>query len=611
MIFDRRSHLLEAVLLGVFLLAGGGSLFGDEPPRHVSDPTGNDVIASGPYPSLYRDGSLFRQAIERATNEPLNVRVTGLILPHHLLVAHLIARGVRLAMNGRYDRIVILTPDHFWRSHAEVSVPDRDFETCLGPVSIDRKAIGKILGGRGVAVDSLSSHEHGIQAILPFIAHFFPGVPVVPVILRPNARNPFWKDSRDLLKPLISSDTLVIQSTDFSHFLDWREAARHDQESLHVLALREPERVFSLRQPAHVDSLAAMYQQMCIQRDCFSALPFVEANFNSHDFFPEVQEKTTSYMVVVFSPQPVDFTASDSYTFLGDTFFGRGVARLMQVRRETLQGKLLAVRGAGRVILNLEGVVLAETPAASGGASPAASPRASAAERTAATGPGPSPQQADACGMGVRNARKRLGMPRASTLEMLGRLGVKDVSVANNHSADFGPEPRREMLAMLASAGIRVMDQGSVTDFGPFRLAVFTDIDNSRMIFEGALADADLESLKGVPRDKPLFVFIHWGREWSLSPGSRENHLVDLLRSAGVKLVIGAHSHTTGSVSGDSRMIVFHSLGNFLFDQLRPPVAGGALDVKFFRQGTWFPASRAIGNLYDLEGTPPDRSTCR
>ena len=39
--------------------------------------------------------------------------VTGITVPHHLLAADLIARGFWAASAGQYDRIIVISPDHF------------------------------------------------------------------------------------------------------------------------------------------------------------------------------------------------------------------------------------------------------------------------------------------------------------------------------------------------------------------------------------------------------------------------------------------------------------------------------------------------------------------
>jgi poly-gamma-glutamate synthesis protein (capsule biosynthesis protein) len=505
-----------------------------------------------------------------------------MIIPHHLLVAPLIAEGFSRLKGHRYDRIVILSPDHFWRSKSPFSVPNRDFQTCLGPACIDRKAIEKLLENPSVKVSNLFSHEHGIQALLPFIVRYFPDTPLVPVVLRPSAGKDFWEPLAQTLDPVITSQTLIVQSTDFSHYLPFPEAKKRDQESLRIIALNEPGQVFSLRQPANIDSVAALFFQTSLQNRLFKANPVVLDNRNSWEVFPT--PKTTSYMHVLYSSenivisgdrparfasQPITRTWSgsecpgtkpDTFSFFGDTFFGRFAEKLVKRKQEEVISHLRNHLGTTRTILNLEGVF--------------------------------SPPPVD------RLPKLRLYMDPTLAISLLKSVNVEAVALANNHSRDFGPGRLDATKTALAAAGIIPLMHGSIEDFGPFRLVTFSDIDNYSNRFDGNIATADLKLLETCSRDKPLFAFLHWGREWETAPGRREHELMDELQRRGVELLIGAHSHTTSPLRGDKDFLYVYSLGNFFFDQLKPRAGGAALDIRFFPQGTYFLHRRLLGNVF-------------
>ena len=82
--------------------------------------------------------------------------------------------------------------------------------------------------------------------MLPFVARFFPKAKIVPVALRVDSKREDWLALVDALAPLIDSKTLVIQSTDFSHYLDHGKARRRDQQTMNALALNDPEAVTRL-----------------------------------------------------------------------------------------------------------------------------------------------------------------------------------------------------------------------------------------------------------------------------------------------------------------------------------------------------------------------------
>lgn len=281
-------------VLCICLLCAAAPLFSEEPP-HLQK------LRERPFPAAY-PGRLFTAAIEAAESiPPFSSRASGLVLPHHLLAADLIAKGFAHVREGGYRRIVILSPDHFSRGKTPFSVPGRDFLTALGTVPLDREGAVVLLRSELVSESSLFSHEHGVQALLPFIAHHFPGAFVLPVAIGKRSTPKEWGTLAELLAPIVDGDTLIVQSTDFSHYLDREETAKRDRESLAVLLSGDPARVVSLRQPSHIDSRGALFVQMTLQKS-LSAAPVLLAHASSFEYDAAEAEKAggTSYIVLAY-----------------------------------------------------------------------------------------------------------------------------------------------------------------------------------------------------------------------------------------------------------------------------------------------------------------------
>lgn len=516
------------------------------------------VNASESFPSFCDDRHLFLSKIAKSGGPAFSQRITGITVPHHLVAADLIAEAFSRASGGKYSRIVILSPDHFRRSKTPFCVTRKHFRTVLGTVNTDRGPILQLLQSPLVSESELFSHEHGVQALLPFIAHYFPDSKVVPVAIRIDSKPEEWDAFAASIAPILGLDTLVVQSTDFSHFLTQAEAKERDQESLRVLSQGDPELVKSLKQPEHLDSKAAQYLQMRLQREIFQASPTVIANRNSQEYFAKPLAKTTSYIVQLYSPDPLCVEAAEHYWFAGDTFFGRYVDKFLsdsERRRKLVEDVLRTTRG-GKLIVNLEGVVAQECP--------------------------------------ENSAPNKLCMKADITVQILKALNVTAVSLANNHSRDGGNEAYAGMKRLLTDCGITVLENRSITDFGKFRLAAFTDVNNSQKEKYALLRHEHLSDLENCPNDKPIFAFVHWGREYSGRPGAREASLGSALRRRGVELLIGTHSHTAGRLSCQLGGCTIFSLGNFIFDQIGEQVSGKILNVRFFPQGTYFLKAQGV-----------------
>ncbi len=284
-------------VLCICLFFAASPLFSGEPP-HLQK------LRERPFPAAY-PGGLFSDAIEAAeSTASASDRVSGLVLPHHLLAADLIAKGFAHVRDGGYRRIVILSPDHFSRGKTSFSVPGRDFLTSLGAVPLDREGVAALLRSELVSESSLFSHEHGVQALLPFIAHHFPGAFVLPVAIGKRSTPKEWRALAELLALLLDGDTLIVQSTDFSHYLDREETALRDAESVAALLSCDPERVVFLRQPSHIDSRGALFVQMTLQKS-LGATPVILAHASSFEYNPAEAEKTggTSYITASYTSE--------------------------------------------------------------------------------------------------------------------------------------------------------------------------------------------------------------------------------------------------------------------------------------------------------------------
>ena len=522
----------------------------------------NAAAPGGAFPPFYPEAQPFLSAIRLTKSAPLPQRLTGLTVPHHLLAADLIAAAFALASRQDYRRIIILSPDHFGRSLTPFAVSLRNFQTVMGQVTIDTAAVDRLRENPLVSASNLFSHEHGVRALLPFIAHYFPQARVVAVAIHRASQPSQWDSLAQTLAPLLTPDTLLLQSTDFSHYLPWPQARRYDQETLRVLSLGDPAAVTGLSQPQHLDSRGAQYLQLRLQKQVHQARPTVVASRNSQEYTAQPLTSTTSYLVQVYSPENLPINGVQSFWFAGDTFFGRYLADKLARRpwREGLVNRVRQLTGGAPLIVNLEGVMMAECPA----------------------NPGP----------------LELCMAARPTLDLLKDLNVVAVSLANNHSHDFGDSAWRTMQRLLTDAGITVLENRAVKDLGPFRLAALTDLDNRKAPFRALLADADLPRFEAIKPDKPRFAFLHWGEEFSATPGPREQALAARLAGGGVELIIGSHPHRAGGLTGDHRQCLAFSLGNFIFDQRRQGVSGALLEVIFYPQGTYFLRLHPLGNLY-------------
>lgn len=502
--------------------------------------------------------------------------VTGITVPHHLLAADLIARGFWAASAGDYDRVILISPDHFRKVHRAFGTTREDLDTVFGMVPADAAAVAALAQSPLVETLPTIETEHGVMAVAPFVAHFFPRAKIVPVLASISSTPADWAAMAELLAPLMTARTLVVQSTDYSHYRPVGEAVARDQESIAAITTGRPEAVLPLLQPSHMDSKAAQFIQLALQQRT-GARPVILANRNSVAYGTGAGE-TTSYVVSAYLRDPAAGTAFDyadqhSYIFAGDVLLGRYFLPALRDARSwgLIRDTVLAITHGAPLILNLEGVLLDRT--------------VTGVETTAHV------------------------MVTDDAVPVLAALKVIVAGLANNHANDLGPEGRAETVRQLQRIGVTPLEHGELVDLGALRLLGLNFV-GGKMV-GGAIADPDdLDWVCGLDAAPPLVAYVHWGPEYVTTPADKERRIAEALGRCGVSLIVGNHSHQAAAdiapLRGGATQSVY-SLGNFLFDQTSPRGSGALLEVRVFDQGTLAARLIPIPNLFEL--SRPDQGS--
>jgi poly-gamma-glutamate synthesis protein (capsule biosynthesis protein) len=242
-------------------------------------------------PAMFTDITDF-EALTRS-KPTFRLQAGAVTVPHHLTAASLIAAGLGAINPIRIEKILLISPDHFKRARRPFATTKKSFETLLGSVCTAADDAARLLSNQALVEESdLFAREHGIGAVLPFIRHFFPGVAIVPISVSITSRQADWDSMVTLLRPIVTDRTLVVQSTDFSHYLTAGHAALRDQVTLNLLAARDVQAVGRLGQPQHLDSRGSQYIVMRLMAE--RGPPIVLYNQNSQVFSDAFESETTS-----------------------------------------------------------------------------------------------------------------------------------------------------------------------------------------------------------------------------------------------------------------------------------------------------------------------------
>ena len=196
-------------------------------------------------------------------------------------------------------------------------------------------------------------------------------------------------------------------------------------------------------------------------------------------------------------------------------------------------------------------------------------------------------------------------------------LGLKDagfaaLSVANNHTMDYGPLALRDTLVTLRSNGIGSAGAGenlaeawrpaffdragvrfaliAVSDILPRGFAADRHrpgVAPGRSLSSGAVDAPSIAAMSDAVRAARqeadvVIVYEHWGEALIANPTLEQRAAAHAAIDAGALVVFGSHSHVLGPIEPYRGGLIAYSLGNFVFDTYPGPGARSeVLALKF------------------------------
>jgi len=171
--------------------------------------------------------------------------VRGLISPHagYVYSGPVAAYGYRQLMKSRYETVIILGISH--RTYVDGAyIPDvENFKTPLGLVPVSEKAKemleeGGIFTSQPAGADS---QEHSVEVQVPFLQKVLPPFKVVPIMV--GDADPV--KLADQLMKYVDEDTLVVASTDLSHYKPYGECVATDDRTIKSILSQDAARMAS------------------------------------------------------------------------------------------------------------------------------------------------------------------------------------------------------------------------------------------------------------------------------------------------------------------------------------------------------------------------------
>ncbi|MFA6550454.1 MAG: AmmeMemoRadiSam system protein B [Candidatus Gracilibacteria bacterium] len=248
---------------------------------------------------MFYEKSNFFSAVEKSKDIKSEKNIQAIVVPHHLLVSEYIAGLMKRASGRKIDTVIIIGPNHENVGQEILATTLAEWQTPAGGVSTDNQLVNSFLSDlREQSNYYAFIHEHSIGAIVPFVKYFFPEAKIMPVIINSYANIQDAEKLATWLDKNLPDNSLVIASTDFSHYLDKDTASKNDLQTRQWIMERDTQSIAHLNND-YVDSPISLATILLFAEK--RGLKTQEVyHGNSFDFSLKKPAETTSYFGLAF-----------------------------------------------------------------------------------------------------------------------------------------------------------------------------------------------------------------------------------------------------------------------------------------------------------------------
>jgi hypothetical protein len=175
---------------------------------------------------------LTRKAGKSPVKFPADRPLRALIMPHagYSYSGFAAAHAAPLLENRHFDKVIVMGPDHQAGFNGCAVSNVAAYLTPLGKIDLHPEAAA-LLKDKGLFITPPSiseDREHSIEVILPFLQTWLDTFKLVPIVVGNVSPDALDK----ALMPLLDDNTLLIASSDLSHYLPYAEAVARDRETI-------------------------------------------------------------------------------------------------------------------------------------------------------------------------------------------------------------------------------------------------------------------------------------------------------------------------------------------------------------------------------------------
>lgn len=187
--------------------------------------------------------------LDNTADVPIPGSLVGLMVPHAGIIysGQIAAHAFKLVRGATYERVVVVCPMHAYFPDRFLTSAHQAYETPLGAIRIDQEAIKEIDQAVGLT-PVRRDQEHALEIELPFLQRALDKpFGLVPLMIRDQS----YAGAQALGKAIVQAvqdgkSTLLVASSDLSHFNAEPEAHKLDKVMLDCIEAYDPQGVIRL-----------------------------------------------------------------------------------------------------------------------------------------------------------------------------------------------------------------------------------------------------------------------------------------------------------------------------------------------------------------------------
>jgi len=271
------------------------------------------------------------QAQKTRLKIPAGKALRALIMPHagYIYSGWTAAHASLVISPHQFSKVVLLAPDHFI-GFSDAAISDVSaYQTPLGLIKLhqDARKLRK-QSDFFKPVPASDRKEHSLEVILPFLQAYLGDFELVPIVIGPTDIDKF----ASLIESICDPTTLLVASSDLSHFLPYSEAVAKDQQTINWITALESTEILKHQNVACGAVPIALLLNLAKRHQWH---PLVLHYSNSGDTAGD-RTRVVGYAAIAFFGDPIMQKDSDSGQYLQED---QGLV-LLKLARQTIMEHL-------------------------------------------------------------------------------------------------------------------------------------------------------------------------------------------------------------------------------------------------------------------------------